>query len=58
MTTEELSRKFFTLLLILVTFLVLGSFVVSLDIGHFIYLIVLYVYVYLIHEEMKKAKDD
>lgn len=54
MTTEELSKKFFMLLIGLITFLVLGSFVVSLNIIHFIYLIVLYIYIYRIYKSMKE----
>ena len=57
MTTEEMSRKFFTLLIGLITFLILGSFVVSLNIIHFIYLVVLYIYIYRIYKSMKKSNE-
>ena len=46
MTTDEISKRVFILLLELMTFLVLGSFVVSFNILHFVYLLILYIYVY------------
>ena len=56
MTTEEASRRFFILLIGLVTLLVLSSFVVSFDIIHFIYLVVLYIYIYRIQRAIKSEK--
>lgn len=47
MTTEEIFKKMIILLLSAFTFCILGSFVVSLDIINFIYLIVLYSYILL-----------
>ena len=58
MTTEEVSRKFFALLIGLVTFLILGSFVVSLNIIDFLYLVVLYIYIYRIYKSMKVEDDE
>ena len=58
MTTEEISRKFFILLLGVATFLILGSFVVSLNIIHFLYLVVLYFYIYRIHRSMQEKEDE
>ncbi len=49
MTTEETSSKLVILLLCAVSMCVFGSFVVSLDIKDFIYLVVMYVYVLLIY---------
>ena len=46
MTTNDIIKETFTLLLVLVSFLVVGSFAVSLNIIHFIYLAVLYIYIY------------
>ena len=48
MTTDEISKKVFILLLGLITFLVLGSFVVSFNIIHFIYLVYLYITLYIV----------
>ena len=56
MTTDENGKKFFVLLIAAVTFLVLGSFVVSFDITHFIYLIVLYIYIYRIYRCQKSVE--
>ena len=56
MTTDEISKRLFILLLGLITFLVLGSFVVSFNIIHFIYLLVLYTYVYRICKSQKMIK--
>ena len=41
MTMEELGKKFFTLLIAIVTICLIGSFVVSLNVVDFIYLLVL-----------------
>ena len=46
MTTDETVKKLFILILGLITFLILGSFVVSFNIIHFIYLVYLYITVY------------
>ena len=56
MTTDEISKKVFILLLGLITFLVLGSFVVSFNILHFVYLLILYSYVYRIYKSQKIVK--
>lgn len=56
MTTEEICGKLMTLLLAAVTFCILGSFVVSLDVIDFIYLIVLYTYIYLCYSTQKSHK--
>ena len=56
MTTEEIGKKFFVLLIAAVTFLVLGSFVVSFNIIHFLYLVVLYIYIYRIYRLQKSVK--
>lgn len=56
MTTDEISKKVFILLLELMTFLVLGSFVVSFNILHFVYLLILYSYVYRIYNSQKIVK--
>lgn len=53
MTTEEICKKFLTLLVAAVTFCILGSFVVSLNIIDFIYLVVLYIYIYLCYKAQK-----
>ena len=53
MTTDEISKRVFILLLELMTFLVLGSFVVSFNILHFVYLLILYIYVYSISKSQK-----
>ena len=56
MTTDEISKSVFILLLELMTFLVLGSFVVSFNILHFVYLLILYSYVYRIYKSQKIVK--
>jgi len=56
MTTDETVKKLFILILGLITFLVIGSFVVSFNIIHFIYLLVLYAYVYKIYKNQKMSK--
>jgi hypothetical protein len=56
MTTDEISKRVFILLLELMTFLVLGSFVVSFNILHFVYLLILYSYVYRIYKSQKIVK--
>lgn len=56
MTTDYIGRKLFILLIGVMSFLVLGSFVVSFDIIHFIYLLVLYIYVYRIYRGQKMVK--
>lgn len=56
MTMEELGKKFFTLLIALVTICLIGSFVVSLNVVDFIYLLVLYLYIYLIYRSIKERK--
>lgn len=43
MTTEEIFKKMIILLLSAFTLCILGSFVVSLDVIDFIYLVVLYI---------------
>ena len=53
MTTNEISKRLYILLIGLVTFLVLGSFVVSFNILHFVYLLILYIYVYIIYKSQK-----
>lgn len=47
MTTEEIFKKMIVLLLSAFTLCILGSFVVSLEIIDFIYLIILYIYIML-----------
>lgn len=54
MTTEEIFKKMIILLLSAFTFCILGSFVVSLDIVDFIYLIVLYIYILLCYISQKE----
>ena len=56
MTTDETFKKLFILILGLITFLVLGSFVVSFNIIHFIYLVYLYVTVYRVYKSDKITK--
>ena len=56
MTTDEISKRLFILLLGLITFLVLGSFVVSFNIIHFIYLVYLYITVYRVCKSDKIQK--
>ena len=56
MTTDEISKKVFILLFGLITFLVLGSFVVSFNIIHFIYLVYLYITVYRVCKSDKIEK--
>ena len=46
MATDDISKKLFVLMLSWLTFLVLGCFVVSFNIIHFVYLFVLYIYIY------------
>ena len=53
MTTDDIGKKLFILLLELITFLVLGCFVVSFNILHFVYLLILYIYVYRIYKSQK-----
>ena len=47
MTTEEIFKKMIILLLSAFTLCILGSFVVSLDVIDFIYLVVIYIYILL-----------
>ena len=56
MTTDEISMRLFILLLGLVTFLVLGSFVVSFNIIHFIYLLYLYICIYIVYRSKNVIK--
>lgn len=58
MTTEEIGKKFFTLFIAAVTFCVLGSFVVSLNIIDFLYLIFLYVSIYRCYKFQKEEKEN
>lgn len=56
MTTDEISKRLYILLIGLVTFLVLGSFVVSFNIIHFIYLLYLYITIYRVCKTDKITK--
>lgn len=56
MTTDEISKRLYILLIGLVTFLVLGSFVVSFNIIHFIYLLYLYITIYRVCKADKVTK--
>ena len=56
MTTDEISKRLYILLIGLVTFLVLGSFVVSFNIIHFIYLVYLYITIYRVCKTDKVTK--
>ena len=56
MTTDEISKRLYILLIGLITFLVLGSFVVSFNIIHFIYLLYLYITIYRVCKADKVTK--
>ena len=56
MTTDEISKRVFILLLELMTFLVLGSFVVSFNIIHFIYLVFIYISIYMLYKSVNEIK--
>ena len=56
MTTDEISKRLYILLIGLITFLVLGSFVVSFNIIHFIYLVYLYITIYRVCKTDKVTK--
>lgn len=56
MATDDIGKKIFILLIGVITFLVLGSFVVSFNIIHFVYLLILYIYVYRIYRGQKMIK--
>lgn len=57
MTTDDSGKMLFILLIACVTMCLLGSFVVSLNIIQFIYLIVLYIYIYLCYRIQKSEND-
>lgn len=54
MTTEEIFKKMIILLLSAFTLCILGSFVVSLDVIEFIYLVILYIYILLSYIYIKQ----
>ena len=56
MTTDEISKRLYILLIGLVTFLVLGSFVVSFNIIHFIYLVFIYISIYMLYKSVNEIK--
>lgn len=57
MTTDDSGKMLFVLIIACVTMCLLGSFVVSLNIVQFIYLVVLYTYIYVCYKVQKNEKD-
>lgn len=57
MTTDDSGKMLFVLIIACVTMCLLGSFVVSLNIIQFIYLVVLYTYIYVCYRVQKNEKD-